>query len=273
MRTYTMNDGFTIPTIGFGTWKMPGEDVPHSVRAALGAGYRLIDTAALYGNELEVGKAVREDPEVARENIFVTTKIWNDRQGREESRVAFEESAERLNIGVIDLLLIHWPAPAREQYVETWKTFIELRNEGRVRSIGVSNFMPEHLQRLIDETGVVPAVNQVELHPYLQQRELREFHAEHGIITEAWSPLHQGTKLLTDQRIIDIAERTGHTPAQVVLAWDVANGIIPLPKSVNEDRVVQNYAALDITLNAEDLAAIDAMDAGERRGFDPREFS
>lgn len=266
---FTLNDGNLIPPIGFGTWRMPGTEVAHSVRAALGAGYRLIDTAALYGNEVEVGQAVMQDPEVARSEIFLTTKIWNDRQGYEEARAAFEESAARLAAGVVDLLLIHWPVPSQDLYVETWKTFIELRAEGRVRSIGVSNFLVPHLRRLIDETGVVPAVNQVELHPFLPQEELRAFHAEHGIITQAWSPLHQGTKLLTDERIMAVARRNGITPAQAVLAWHLAKGVIPLPKSVHDERVVENYQALQIALPQEDMAAIDAMADFKRRGMDP----
>lgn len=267
-----LNDGYSLPEIGFGTWKMPGADVPHSIRAALGAGYRLIDTAALYGNEAEVGRAVMNDPEVPREEITLTTKIWNDRHGYEESRAAFEESAERLDAGVVDLLLIHWPVPGQDLYVDTWKTFIELRDEGRVRSIGVSNFLVEHLDRLIEETGVIPAVNQVELHPYLPQTELREFHAEHGIVTEAWSPLHQGTRLLLDPRLTTIAERVGATPAQVVIAWHLAKGIVPLPKSVTEERVIENFRAQELTLSETDIAEIDALEDGKRRGAHPNEM-
>lgn len=269
---HNLNDGHPFPTIGFGTWKMSGEEVPHAVRTALGAGYRLIDTAAFYGNETEVGRAVMNDPEVPREQITLTTKIWNDRQGYEESRRAFEESAARLDAGVVDLLLIHWPSPKQDLYVETWKTFIELRDEGRVRSIGVSNFLVEHLDRLIEETGVIPAVNQVELHPYLPQTELREFHAQHGIVTEAWSPLHQGTRLLLDPRITAIAERRELSPAQVVLAWHLAKGIVPLPKSSNEARVVENFRAVEVTLTDEEIAEIDAMEDGKRRGAHPEEM-
>nr|NLD41189.1 aldo/keto reductase [Actinomycetales bacterium] len=267
-----MNDGHTIPAIGFGTWKMPRGDVAHSIRAALGAGYRLVDGAALYGNEVEVGHAITQDPEVPREDIVLTTKIWNDRQGREESRIAFEESASRLNAGVIDLLLIHWPVPSLDLFVDTWRTFIELREEGRVRSIGVSNFGVAHLERLIGETGVVPAVNQVELHPFLPQRELQQYHAEHGIVTEAWSPLHQGTRLLLDSRIRQIAERNSMTPAQAVLVWHLAQGIVALPKSVTPARVRENYEAIGLSLPGEDLAAIDAMADGLRRGQNPDEM-
>lgn len=270
--TFTMNDGHQIPTIGFGTWKMPREETVRSVQSAISTGYRLIDTASLYLNEVEVGEAVRTHPDVAREDLFVTTKIWNDRQGREESRHAFEEGAAKLDIGPIDLLLIHWPVPGQDKYVDTWRTFIELREEGLVRSIGVSNFLESHIARLIEETGVVPAVNQVELHPYLQQRGLREFHAQHGIVTEAWSPIHQGTKLLLDPRITDLAAQCEISPAQLVLAWHVANGIVPLPKSVNEARIAENLRATEIALPADVLQAIDAMETGERRGEHPEKM-
>lgn len=270
--SFTMNDGFTIPGIGFGTWKMPAEETVRSVQSAISTGYRLIDTAALYGNETEVGEAVRTHPEVGRDEIFVTTKIWNDRQGRDEAWRAFEEGARKLDVGAVDLLLIHWPVPSQDLYVDTWRTFIELQDEGLVKSIGVSNFLVEHLQRLIDETGVVPAVNQVEMHPFLQQRELREFHAEHGIVTEAWSPLHQGTKLLMDPRITGLAAELEITPAQLVLAWHLSHGVVPLPKSVNEGRIAENLAATEITLPDEAIAALDAMDADERRGAHPNEM-
>ena len=270
--SFTMNDGFTIPGIGFGTWKMPAEETVRSVQSAISTGYRLIDTAALYGNETEVGEAVRTHPEVGRDEIFVTTKIWNDRQGRDEAWRAFEEGVRKLDVGAVDLLLIHWPVPSQDLYVDTWRTFIELQDEGLVKSIGVSNFLVEHLQRLIDETGVVPAVNQVEMHPFLQQRELREFHAEHGIVTEAWSPLHQGTKLLMDPRITGLAAELEITPAQLVLAWHLSHGVVPLPKSVNEGRIAENLAATEITLPDEAIAALDAMDADERRGAHPNEM-
>lgn len=267
--SFPLVDGHTIPRIGFGTWKMAPADVSHSIRAALGAGYRLIDTAAFYGNEAEVGEAVMHDPEVPREQIFLTTKIWNDRQGYAESRKAFEESDARLNAGVIDLLLIHWPVPSQNLFVETWKTFIELQEEGRVRSIGVSNFMVPHLERLIGETGVVPVVNQIELHPFLPQDELRAFHATHGIVTEAWSPLHQGTRLLTDERIIALAARNDMTPAQAVLVWHLSKGIVPLPKSTHSERVRENYQAVGLRLPESELQLIDSLADGQRRGMDP----
>ena len=270
--TFTMNDGLTIPGIGFGTWKMPAEETVRSVQSAITTGYRLIDTASLYGNEAEVGEAVRTHSDVAREDIFVTTKIWNDRQGYDESRRAFEEGEAKMDIGPIDLLLIHWPVPGQDAYVDTWRTFIELRDEGRVRSIGVSNFLEEHIERLIAETGVAPAVNQVELHPYLPQRQLREFHAEHGIVTEAWSPIHQGTKLLLDPRVTNLADAAGVTSAQAVLAWHISKGIVPLPKSVNEDRIAENLRAADITLPAEVIEGLDALETGVRRGAHPNEM-
>ncbi len=267
-----MNDGHTIPAIGFGTWKMPAEQTIASVHTALAAGYRHIDTAALYANETEVGQAINHNPHASRDQVFVTTKIWNDRQGREESRAAFEESAAKLDVGVIDLLLIHWPVPSQDLYVDTWKTLIDLREEGRVRSIGVSNFQPWHIERLIEETGVVPAVNQIELHPFLPQTEAREFHDAHGIVTEAWSPLHQGTRLLLDSRVKDVAARNNMSPAQAVLVWHLSKGVIPLPKSVTPARVAENYQAIALTLPPEDLAALDAMADGLRRGMNPDEM-
>ena len=209
--TLECNDGNHIPQLGFGVFEVPPEDTTDAVLHALQAGYRMIDTAAMYGNEADVAAAIARSG-LERGEVFITTKVWNDDQGRDRTRPAFERSLERLASEWLDLYLIHWPAPAQGRYVETWQAMCEFREEGRARSIGVSNFLPEHIERIIDATGVAPAVNQVELHPRLQQRELRAFHKEHRILTESWSPLGRGT-LLDDPVIKDVAAQTGRTPA------------------------------------------------------------
>lgn len=256
-----------MPQLGFGVWQVPDHDAVPAVREALAAGYRSIDTAAIYGNEAGVGEAIRAAG-VPRDELFVTTKLWNDRHGRDAALRAFDESLRRLRLDHVDLYLIHWPVPARDAYVETWRALDEIRAGGRARSIGVSNFTVAHLRRLIDETGIVPAVNQVELHPRFQQRELRAFHERHGIATEAWSPLGQGT-LLSDAAIASIAARHGRTPAQVILRWHLDNGIVAIPKSVTPSRIAENLGALDVRLTPEDRARIDALDGDGRIGPDP----
>ena len=220
-----------IPSIGFGVWQVPDDEVEAAVTTALEAGYRHVDTARLYGNEEGVGRALAAS-DVPREDVFVTTKVWNDDHGRDATLAAFDASLQRLGLDVLDLFLIHWPAPGQDRYVETWQALRELRDEGRVRAIGVCNFHAPHLQRLLDETGEAPSINQVELHPYLQQAPLREFHAEHGIVTESWSPLASGKRVLDDPVIGRIAQQHGATPAQVVIAWHLALGLVVLPKSV-----------------------------------------
>lgn len=265
-----LNDGRAIPQLGFGVFLVPPEDTVEVVTHALGTGYRSIDTAAAYDNEAEVGEAIRAS-DLDREDVFVTTKVWNDDHGHERARQAFRRSLERLGFDYVDLYLIHWPNPGRGRYVETWEALCELRDSGHARSIGVSNFMVDHLERIIDATGVVPAVNQIELHPRLQQRELREFHRRHGIATEAWSPLGRG-RILTDPTVTEIASAHGHTPAQVVLRWHLQLGNVVIPKSVTPERIGENFELFDFELSDREMSAIDELDAGERIGPDPEQF-
>lgn len=257
-----------MPQLGFGVYKIPDAQSRTAVLTALRTGYRAIDTASFYENERGVGRALRES-DVPREEIFVTTKVWNDRQGYEQTLASFEESAKRLGQQVVDLFLIHWPCPARDLYVDTWRAVLRLRDEGRIRAAGVSNFGIAHLQRLMDETGEAPAINQVELHPYLTQEPLRAFHAEHGIATQAWGPLARGRELLADPVITDIAERIGRTPAQVVLRWHLQHGTAAIPKSVQPGRIAENFDVFGFELTSEQMAAVDALDREERSGPDP----
>jgi 2,5-diketo-D-gluconate reductase A len=261
-----------IPTVGFGVWQVPEEEVGAAVTAALAAGYRHVDTARIYGNEAGVGRALAES-DVPRDEVFVTTKVWNDDHGRDATRRAFDASMERLGLDVLDLYLVHWPVPKQDRYVETWATLRELREEGRVRAVGVCNFHAEHLQRLHDETGEWPSINQIELHPYLQQAPLRAFHAQRGIVTESWSPLASGKKVLEDPLVGRIADAHGATPAQVVLAWHLALDLVVLPKSVTPSRIVENLAAADLTLTGEELVEISGLDRGFRTGPNPEEFN
>jgi 2,5-diketo-D-gluconate reductase A len=261
-----------IPQLGFGVWQVPDADVTDAVTTALEVGYRSIDTAAAYENEDGVGRALART-DVPREEIFLTTKVWNDQQGYDATLRAFDASAKRLGQEVVDLYLIHWPVPAKEAYVDTWRALLELRSQGRIRAAGVCNFQPAHLQRLLDETGELPALNQIELHPRLQQRELRAFHAQHGIVTEDWSPLASGGDLLEDPIITGIAQRLSRTPAQVVLRWHVQLGHVVIPKSVTPSRIAENFQIFDFELEPGDLAAIEGMDRGERTGPDPDTFN
>jgi diketogulonate reductase-like aldo/keto reductase len=265
-----LRDGARMPRIGLGVFQVPPEQTAAAVTAALAAGYRLIDTASAYRNEREVGEAVRASG-LARGEVFVTTKCSNADQGYEEARRAFHESVERLDLGVVDLYLIHWPVPARDRFVETWRAFIELADEGLVRSIGVSNFRPQDLERIIAETGVSPVVNQIELHPRMQQTTLRALHARLGIVTEAWSSLARGT-VLDDDAITHIASRLGRTPAQVIIRWHLQLGNVVLAKSVTPARIRENIDVLDFELSGEDLAAISRLEAGSRVGPDPDTF-
>ena len=264
----TLLDGTSIPQLGFGVFKVDDDAAETAVAHALAAGYRLIDTAKLYGNEAGVGRAVRASG-LPREDVYVTTKLWNDDQGRDKTLRAFDASVERLDLGIPDLFLIHWPTPGQDLYSETWSTLVELRDAGRVRSVGVSNFQPAHLARIIEDSDVVPVVNQVELHPYLQQRELREVHAELGIATEAWSPLGRDTGLLDDPVLVGIAARHGVSPAQVVLRWHLDIGNIVIPKSVTPSRIAANLDVFGFELTAEDHAEITGLDRGARIGPDP----
>jgi 2,5-diketo-D-gluconate reductase A len=266
----TLNDGTTIPQLGFGVFQVPADEVAGVVTKALETGYRSIDTAAAYRNEKGVGQALR-DSGIAREDLYVTTKLWNDDQGYDSAMRAFDESMAKLGLDYVDLYLIHWPAPGADKYVETWRAFEKLRAEGRVRSIGVSNFQPSHLNRLFEDTGTVPAVNQVELHPRLQQADLRAVHAEHGIATEAWSPLGQG-ELIRDKSIGNLAEKYGRTPAQVILRWHLQLGNIVIPKSATPARIEENFQVFDFELAEDDMAAIGDLEAGKRFGPNPDEF-
>ena len=250
---------------------MPDAQAPGLVGQALKAGYRLIDTAAIYGNEAGVGRAVRE-AEVARGEIFLTTKLWNDRQGGDETKRAFDESLERLGQPYVDLYLIHWPCAQRRLFVESWRAMIGFRQEGRAKSIGVSNFTPENLAVLIGETGIVPAVNQIELHPHFQRAAARADDARHGIVTESWSPLGQG-KELNDPAVVAIAKAHGRTPAQVVLRWHVQLGCVAIPKTARPERVVENISVFDFALSADEMAKMAALDRPDGRiGPDPATF-
>lgn len=265
-----MNDGHQIPQLGFGVFEVPPGDTVDSVLQALTVGYRSIDTAAMYHNESEVAEAIARSG-IPREEIFLATKVWNGDHGRQETRRAFEESLSRLG-DYVDLYLIHWPVPSQDRYVETWETLIELKDEGRTRSIGVSNFQVEHLERIIDETGVVPVLNQIELHPRLQQPELRSFHEEHRIVTEAWSPLGRGAAL-EERTIRDIASGHDRTPAQVILRWHIQLGNVVIPRSVNPARIEENFQVFDFELSDGDMDAISSLDEGERIGPDPATFA
>jgi diketogulonate reductase-like aldo/keto reductase len=266
-----LNDGATMPRIGFGVFQVPPEATVEAVSHALRTGYRAVDTAAAYGNEREVGDAIRASG-IAREDVHVTTKLWNTDHGAERTQRAFERSLDRLGLDYVDLYLIHWPAPGRGLYVETWQALIDLKASGRARSIGVSNFEIEHLERIIEATGVVPAVNQVELHPRLQQPELRRFHAEHGVVTEAWSPLAKG-RLLDDPVITELASSDGRTPAQIVLRWHLQLGNLVIPKSVTPERIEENLQIFGFTLDHEAMGRIESLDAGERTGPHPATFN
>ena len=265
-----LNDGNEIPQLGFGVFQVDPEKTTEAVLQALRTGYRLIDTAAMYGNEAEVADAIARSG-LERSEVFITTKVWNDDQGRERTMRAFGRSLDRLSSDWVDLYLIHWPAPAQDRYVETWQTMCRLREEGRARSIGVSNFLPEHIERIVEATGVAPAVNQVELHPWLQQRELRGFHTQHQIVTESWSPLGRGA-LLDDQAVGDVAAQTGRTPAQVLLRWNVQLGCVVIPRSVRPARIEENAQIFDFELDQDQMEAITRLDREQRIGPDPAQF-
>jgi 2,5-diketo-D-gluconate reductase A len=266
----TLHDDVRIPQLGFGVFQVPPEDTATVATQALQAGYRHIDTAAAYRNEAGVGQAVHAAG-LERDDVFVTTKCFNDDHGYDQATRALKESLGKLEMDYVDLYLIHWPVPAHDRYVETWQAFIDLQRQGLARSIGVSNFQSEHLERIIRETGVKPTVNQVELHPRFQQRGLREEHAELGIVTEAWSPLAQG-QVLDDPTITEIAEAHDKTPGQVVIRWHLQIGNVVIPKSVTPERITENFDVFDFTLSHAEVERIDALDAGDRIGPDPDTF-
>jgi 2,5-diketo-D-gluconate reductase A len=266
----TLHDGVEIPQLGFGVFQVPPEDTKEVVEQALDAGYRHIDTAGAYRNEKGVGAAIAASG-LAREDLFVTTKLWNSEQGFETTLAAFEKSLDRLGFEYVDLYLIHWPVPSKGRFVDTWRAFERIHGEGRARTIGVSNFRVEDLERLEAETEVRPTVNQIELHPRLQQAELRAWHAEHGVVTEAWSPLAQG-ELLDDETIVAIAERHGKTPAQAILRWHLQLGNVVFPKSVTPARIRENIELFDFELSDAEMAEFERLDRGERIGPDPGTF-
>ncbi|WP_127360858.1 aldo/keto reductase [Actinacidiphila soli] len=268
----TLNNGVQMPQLGFGVWQVPDDEARAAVKTALEAGYRSIDTAAIYANEKGTGQAIA-DAGLPRDELFVTTKLWNAEHGYDSTLRAFDASLERLGLEYVDLYLIHWPVPSRALYLDTWRAFEKLYADGRTKAIGVSNFPVAQLQEVLDEGSVVPAVNQIELHPNLPQAELRAFHAAHGIATEAWSPLGSGRGLLEDPALAAIATKHGETPAQVVLRWHIQIGDIVIPKSVTPSRIRENIDVFDFELDADDLAAIDALDNGTRLGPDPATFN
>ncbi|ASY36214.1 putative 2,5-didehydrogluconate reductase [Streptomyces sp. Tu6071] len=267
----TLNNGVEIPQLGFGVFQVPPEKTKEATLSALDVGYRHIDTAEMYGNEKEVGQAVRESG-IDRAELFVTSKLNNGFHAHDDALAAFDQSLADLDIGYLDLFLIHWPLPKVGDFVETWKALEEVYRSGRAKAIGVSNFQPHHLRRLLDETDVVPAVNQIEVHPYLTQETVRAFGAEHGIATEAWSPIAQGL-VLKDPVITSIADRLGKSAAQVTLRWHIQRGDIVFPKSVTRSRVEENFALFDFELTEGDMSEISALNRDERTGPNPDEFN
>jgi 2,5-diketo-D-gluconate reductase A len=266
----TLHDGVEMPQLGFGVFQIPPEETQERVEEALSVGYRHVDTAAAYRNEAGVGAAIAASG-VGRDDVFVTTKLWNSEQGYDSTLRAFEKSIERLGTGHVDLYLIHWPLPSRDRFLDTWRAFERIKEEGGARSIGVSNFRVEDLERLEQEAEQRPTVNQIELHPRLQQAELRTWHEEHNILTEAWSPLAQGG-LLEEETIETIAAHHERTPAQVILRWHLQLGNVVIPKSATPERIRENFELFDFALSEDDMAAIERLDSGERTGPDPGTF-
>lgn len=267
-----LNDLSVIPQIGLGVWQVPDDVAEHACTTAFEVGYRHIDTAALYGNEEGVGRAIAASG-LARDEVYITTKVWNTDHGRERTYAAMDASLDRLGLDYVDLYLIHWPTPARDLYVQTWEAVLELQQRGLTRSVGVSNFHAPHLRRIIDETGVTPAINQIELHPWLPQREIRSLDAELGVITEAWSPLASGG-LIDDPRLVAIGAKYGKSTAQVMIRWHLQIGNVVLPKSITPSRIRENIEVFDFALDADDIRVIEAMEDGTKRtGPDPDTFN
>lgn len=271
MQHVTLNNGLSMPQLGYGVFKVPEEEVYQAVLEALRAGYRSIDTAMIYENEAGVGRALR-DSGIPREEIFLTTKVWNADQGYAETLAAFETSLTKLGVDYVDLYLIHWPMPNEDRYVDTWQALEELYKQGKTKAIGVSNFHIPHLKRILEEGTVVPAVNQIELHPFLSQEEIRTFCKEHDILVEAWSPLMKGRDALTEPVITDIATTKDKTPAQVILRWHIQHGIIAIPKSVTPSRIRENLAVFDFELSATEMQQLDALNQNQRTGSNPDEM-
>ena len=269
--TVTLHDGVEIPQLGFGVFQVPPEKTQETVERALEAGYRHIDTAAAYRNERGVGAAIAASG-IPRSEIFVTTKLWNSSQGYEPALGAFEKSVARLGVDYVDLYLIHWPAPAEGRALDSWRAFERIQLDGRARTIGVSNFRVEDLEMLEREAQVLPTVNQIELHPHLQQGELREWHADRRVATEAWSPLAQA-ELLSNEAIAAVASRRDRTPAQVILRWHLQLGNVVIPKSATPARIRENIALFDFELSDEDMTELAALDVGKRIGPDPTNFA
>jgi 2,5-diketo-D-gluconate reductase A len=268
----TLNNGVRIPQLGFGVFQVPPDEVIDPVATALAAGYRLIDTAAAYGNEEGVGKAIARSG-IPRDDLFITTKLRNPDQGYDTTLRAFDVSMGKLGLERLDLYLIHWPLPMKDEYVATWRAFEKLYADGRIRAIGVSNFTEHHLNRLREDTEIRPAINQVELHPRFAQEALRDYHAEWEIATEAWSPIGQGQGLLDDPAITGIAKARERTPAQVVLRWHMQHGIVAIPKSVTPERIASNLQVFDFELSDEEMSIISGLSAGKRIGPDPDTFA
>jgi 2,5-diketo-D-gluconate reductase A len=266
-----LNSGASIPQLGFGVFQIDPKDTAATVQTAFEIGYRHIDTAQMYGNEAEVGEAIARSG-LSRDQLFITTKCNNSNHGYDDSQRALDESLSKLGLDFVDLYLIHWPLPGKDLYVQTWQGLEQAAKDGKARSIGVSNFKEHHLDRLAQETDTTPAVNQIELHPHLQQPEMREYDRSHGIATEAWSPIGQGKGVIDDDRIGSIAQAHGKTPAQVTLRWHVQLGNIIFPKSVTESRIRENFEIFDFELTDDEMSTIGSLDQGKRLGPDPDQF-
>lgn len=272
MQYITLNNDLRMPQLGYGVWKVPEEEAATAVGNALKAGFRSIDTAKIYGNERGVGKALA-DSTIDRSDLFITTKVWNSDQGYENTLKAMDESLEKLGLDYVDLYLIHWPTPKYDQYVETYKALEQLYKDGRTKAIGVCNFDIEHLQRIMDECDITPAINQVECHPYLQQKELKEFCKQHGIRLEAYSPLMNGTDVLKDEVIKEIAGKYGKTPAQVILRWHLQSDVVVIPKTVTPSRMAENLDVFDFELSEADMEKIAGLDRNQRHNSVPSEMN
>ncbi|WP_252313107.1 aldo/keto reductase [Sinobaca sp. H24] len=272
MQHVTLNNKLKMPQLGFGVWQVEDDEAASAVEKAIQTGYRSIDTAMIYKNENGVGRGIKNSG-INREDLFITTKVWNADQGYDNTIRAFDESLERLGMDYVDLYLIHWPTPEFDDYVDTYKAMEKLYNDGKVKAIGVCNFDVDHLQRILDECNVKPVLNQIECHPYLAQKEVKEFCAKHDIFVEAWSPLMQGGDVLKDEVVQSIAKEHSKTPAQVVLRWHLQNNTIVIPKSVTPSRIEENFDVFDFELSSEEMQKINELDRGERKGPQPSEMN